>query len=140
MPIPTPGKFAMTIRGMAGVPTIATMKLSAPHRNIFITRRCVGSRMTIYITLGNLTRGAFEKSENLEERDRKAKQIIESLGGKLISLHYTFGRYDFVLMMDMPSKEIMVKFLAILGKYGTVRTETLETIPAEMIYKIGKEG
>ena len=95
--------------------------------------------MTIYITLGNLTRGAFEKSENLEERDRKAKQIIESLGGKLISLHYTFGRYDFVLMMDMPSKEIMVKFLAILGKYGTVRTETLETIPAEMIYRIGKE-
>jgi len=95
--------------------------------------------MTIYITLGNLTRGAFEKSDNLEERDRKAKQIIESLGGKLISLHYTFGRYDFVLMMDMPSKEIMVKFLAILGKYGTVRTETLETIPAEMIYRIGKE-
>jgi len=95
--------------------------------------------MTIYITLGNLTRGAFEKSDNLEERDRKAKQIIESLGGKLISLHYTFGRYDFVLMMDMPSKEIMVKFLAILGKYGTVRTETLETIPAEMIYKIGRE-
>jgi uncharacterized protein with GYD domain len=77
--------------------------------------------------------------DNLEERDRKAKQIIESLGGKLISLHYTFGRYDFVLMMDMPSKESMVKFLSILGKYGTVRTETLETIPAEMIYKIGKE-
>jgi uncharacterized protein with GYD domain len=95
--------------------------------------------MTIYISLGNLSRDAFGKMDNLEERDRKAKQIIESLGGKLISLHYTFGRYDFVLMMDMPSKESMVKFLSILGKYGTVRTETLETIPAEMIYKIGKE-
>ena len=95
--------------------------------------------MTIYITLGNLSRDAFEKLDKLQERDRKAKQIIESLGGKLISLHYTFGRYDFVLMMDMPSKEIMVKFLSILGKYGTVRTETLETIPAELIYKIGKE-
>ena len=95
--------------------------------------------MTIYITLGNLSRDAFEKLDKLQERDRKAKQIIESLGGKLISLHYTFGRYDFVLMMDMPSKEIMVKFLSILGKYGTVRTETLETIPAELIYRIGKE-
>jgi uncharacterized protein with GYD domain len=95
--------------------------------------------MTIYISLGNLSRDAFGKIHNLEERDRKAKQIIESLGGKLISLHYTFGRYDFVAMMDMPSKESVVKFLSILGKYGTVRTETLETIPAEMLYRIGKE-
>jgi uncharacterized protein with GYD domain len=95
--------------------------------------------MTIYISLGNMSRDAFAKMDNLEERDRKAKQIIESLGGKLISLHYTFGRYDFVLMMDMPSKESMVRFLTILGKYGTVRTETLETIPADMIYRIGKE-
>ena len=95
--------------------------------------------MTIYITLGNLSRGAFEKMGNLEERDRKAKKLIEDLGGKLISLHYTFGRYDFVLMMDMPSKESVVKFLSILGKYGTVRTETLETIPAEILYRIAKE-
>jgi uncharacterized protein with GYD domain len=95
--------------------------------------------MTIYISLGNLSRDAFQKLDNLEERDRKAKKLIEDLGGKLISLHYTFGRYDFVLMMDMPSKESLVKFLTILGKYGTVRTETLETIPAEMLYKIGKE-
>jgi uncharacterized protein with GYD domain len=95
--------------------------------------------MTIYILLGNLSRDAFEKFDNLEERDRKAKKLVEDLGGKMISLHYTFGRYDFVVMMDMPSKESVVKFLSILGKYGTVRTETLETIPAEMLYRIGKE-
>jgi len=95
--------------------------------------------MAIYITLGKLSRDAFEKMGSLEERDRKAKSLIESLGGKLVSLHYTFGRYDFVAMMDMPSKESVVKFLSILGKYGTVRTETLETIPAEMLYRIGKE-
>ena len=95
--------------------------------------------MTIYISLGNLSRDAFKELDNLEEGDRRAKKLIESLGGKLISLHYTFGRYDFVLMMDMPSKESLVKFLSILGKYGTVRTETLETIPAEILYKIGKE-
>ncbi len=95
--------------------------------------------MTIYISLGNLSHDAFDRIDDLEKRDRKAKEIIESLGGRLISLHYTFGRYDFVAMMDMPTKESLVKFLSILGKYGTVRTETLETIPAEMIYKIGKE-
>jgi uncharacterized protein with GYD domain len=95
--------------------------------------------MTIYITLGNLQHAAFEIFDSIEDRDKKAKQIVESLGGKIISLHYTFGRYDFVLIIDMPSKENMVKFLSILAKHGTVRTETLETVPADMFYKIAKE-
>ena len=81
--------------------------------------------MTIYVTLGNLKSTAFEKFDSIEERDQKAKKIIESLGGKMISLFYTFGRYDFVAIIDMPTKESVVKFLAIVAKFGTVQTETL---------------
>ena len=95
--------------------------------------------MAIYVMLGNLKSAAFEKFSSIEERDQKAKKVIESLGGKLISLYYTFGRYDFVVILDMPSKENMVKFLSIMAKFGTVRTQTLETIPADMFYKIAKE-
>jgi len=95
--------------------------------------------MALYVTLGNLKSTAFEKFDSLEERDRKAKKIIESLGGKMLSLFYTFGRYDFVVIIDIPSKESLVKFLAIVAKFGTVRTETLETISPDMLYKIAKE-
>jgi uncharacterized protein with GYD domain len=95
--------------------------------------------MTIYVMLGNLKSSAFEKFESIEERDKKARKVIESLGGKMISLFYTFGRYDFVVIMDMPTKESLVKFLAILAKFGTVRTETLETISPDIMYKIAKE-
>lgn len=95
--------------------------------------------MPVYVMLGNLTHAAFDELDSIEERDRKAAAIIESLGGKLISLYYTLGQYDFVVIMDMPSKEMLVKFLTIMGKFGTVRTETMETIPTAMLYKIGKE-
>jgi uncharacterized protein with GYD domain len=95
--------------------------------------------MTIYISLGNLKKEAFEDFGSIEERDRKAKQVIESLGGKILCMYYTFGRYDFVVVIDMPSKESVVKFLSIVAKYGTVRTETLEAIPADMMYTIAKE-
>jgi uncharacterized protein with GYD domain len=95
--------------------------------------------MTIYVSLGNLKSTAFEKFENIEDRDKKAKKVIESLGGKMISLFYTFGRYDFVAIVDMPSKESLVKFLAIIAKFGTVQTETLETISPNIMYKIAKE-
>lgn len=95
--------------------------------------------MTIYVMLGHLKSAAFAKFDNLEERDQKARKIVESLGGKMISLYYTFGRYDFVVILDMPTKESLVKFLAIVAKFGTVRTETLETIPADLLYTISKE-
>jgi len=95
--------------------------------------------MTIYVMLGNMKSDAFEKIDSIEERDKKLTKLMESLGGKFIALYYLFGRYDFVVIFDMPSKENMVKFLSILAKYGTVRTETLETIPSDMLYKISKE-
>jgi uncharacterized protein with GYD domain len=95
--------------------------------------------MTIYVMLGNLKSSAFEKFDSIEERDKKAKKVVESLGGKMISLFYTFGRYDFVVIIDMPTKESLVKFLAILAKFGTVRTETLETISPDIMYKIAQE-
>jgi uncharacterized protein with GYD domain len=95
--------------------------------------------MTIYVMLGNLKSSAFEKFDDIEERDKKAKKVIESLGGKMISLFYTFGRYDFVAIIDMPSKENMVKFISIVAKFGTVQTETLETVSPDVIYKIAKE-
>ncbi len=95
--------------------------------------------MTIYVMLGELKSTAFEKFDSMEKRDRKARKVVESLGGKILSLYYTFGRYDFVVILDMPSKESLVKFLAIVAKFGTVRTETLETIPADLMYKTAKE-
>jgi uncharacterized protein with GYD domain len=95
--------------------------------------------MTIYVMLGNLKSAAFAKFDSLEERDMKARKVVESLGGKMISLYYTLGRYDFVVILDMPSKESLVKFLAIVAKFGTVRTQTLETIPADLMYKLAKE-
>jgi uncharacterized protein with GYD domain len=95
--------------------------------------------MPVYIMLGNLTHAAFDELGSINERDEKAKKIIESLGGNLIALYYTLGQYDFVVIFDMPSKEMLVKFLTIMGKFGTVRTETMETIPSSMLYKIAKE-
>lgn len=95
--------------------------------------------MTIYVMLGNLTHDAFSKFGKIEDRDKKAAKVIKSLGGKIITLYYLLGRYDFIVILDLPDKEALVKFLAIVGKYGTVRTETLETIPADMLYKIAKD-
>lgn len=71
---------------------------------------------------------SFKKSGSIEDRDQKAKKIIESPGGKMLSLFYPRGWYDFVAVIDVPSRESQVKFLSIVAKFGTVRSETPETI------------
>lgn len=95
--------------------------------------------MALYVMLGNLKSEAFDRLESLEERDGKLKSLVESLGGTIVGLYYMIGRYDFVLIFDIPTKENLVKFLSIMGKHGTVRTETMETIPPDMLYTIAKE-
>ncbi len=95
--------------------------------------------MALYVMLGNLKGEAFDTIDGIEERDKKLSNLLESLGGRIVGLHYLIGRYDFVLIFDMEKKENLVKFLAILGKHGSVRSETLETIPADMFYRISKD-
>jgi len=95
--------------------------------------------MVLYVMLGNLKSEAFATLDGIEDRDRKLVTLMGSLGGKIVGLYYMIGRYDFVLIFDMPDKENLVKFLAILGKRGSVRTETLEVVPADQFYRISKE-
>jgi uncharacterized protein with GYD domain len=95
--------------------------------------------MPVYVMRGNLTHAAFDQLDTIGQRDKKAKEIIGSLGGKPFSLWYTLGQYDFIVIFELPSKEMLVKFLTIVGKFGTVRTGTLETIPREILYNIAKE-
>ncbi|HOT94313.1 MAG TPA: GYD domain-containing protein [Methanoregulaceae archaeon] len=95
--------------------------------------------MPLYVMLGNLKSEAFATIDGIEERDRRLANLMESLGGRIVGLYYMIGRYDFVLIFDMEKKEDLVRFLAILAKHGSVRTETLETIPADMFYRVSKQ-
>jgi uncharacterized protein with GYD domain len=121
----------MAVRPFAGA--------GSPVRKFYYPYADKESLMPTYVMLGNLTHAAFDNLDSIDARDRKAQEIIESLGGKLIAIYYTLGQYDFVVIFDMPTKEMLVKFLTIVGKFGTVRTETMETIPTEMLYTIAKE-
>lgn len=89
--------------------------------------------MPLFIILGKLTDKAIGKMKEAKQRDDKAEQIIQSAGGRLISHYYTFGRYDFVATVEMPSAEILASVILDIGKWGTVNTETMTAIlPADM--------
>jgi uncharacterized protein with GYD domain len=94
--------------------------------------------MPLFIVLGKLTDKAIEKMKDAKQRDEKAEQIIHAAGGKFIAHYYTFGRYDFVAIIELPSPEILAKVIIEIGQWGTVTTETMTAILPEQMYKMVK--
>ncbi len=95
--------------------------------------------MPIFVVLGKLTQTAIENAKMIEQRDLKGEQIFKDAGGKLLAHYYTLGRYDFVMIVDMPSTEALAKVRFQLGKWGTITTETMIALLPEQIYKVAKE-
>lgn len=95
--------------------------------------------MTVYVVLGKLTQEAIKNIKGMAERDLKGEQIIKAAGGKLLAHYYTFGRYDFVAIVELPSTEALAKILIELGKWGTITTETMSALLPDQIYKAARE-
>ena len=94
--------------------------------------------MPLFIVLGKLTDKAIEKMKEAKQRDEKAEQIIQSAGGTFIAHYYTFGRYDFVAILELPSAETLAKVIIQIGQWGTVTTETMTALLPEQMYKMVK--
>lgn len=94
--------------------------------------------MPQFIILGKLTDKAIQKMREAKERDEKTAQIIHSAGGRLISQYYTFGRYDFVAIVELPSSEILARVIIEIARCGAVSTETMTALLPEQMYEIAK--
>jgi uncharacterized protein with GYD domain len=95
--------------------------------------------MTLYVILGKLTYEAIKNVKGIAFRDLKGEQTIKAAGGMLLAHYYTFGRYDFVVIVDMPCTEALAKVLIEFGKWGTITTETMTALLPEQIYKMSEE-
>ena len=91
--------------------------------------------MPLYIVLGRLTHKAIANAKEIAARDTEGERIVQEAGGRLLAHYYTFGRYDFVAIVDAPSEEAMVRILISIGRWGTVSTETMTAMPPSLVYK-----
>jgi uncharacterized protein with GYD domain len=95
--------------------------------------------MMRFIVFGNFSQQGIQKVMNVTECSLEMKTLIESVGGQLIELHYTLGRYDFVAFIEAPDEKAMLKALMELAKFGAMRTETLVAVPAKETAELIKE-
>ncbi len=82
--------------------------------------------MGTYIGLINFTDQGIRNIKDSPNRAETARKAIQDLGGDMTGLYLTMGAYDFVVILEAPSDEVVAKFVLTLGALGNVRTTTLK--------------
>ena len=87
--------------------------------------------MATYIMLMKLTDQGRKDIKNAPQRIEQAAKTAEAMGGKMIGFYTTMGEYDYVVIGECPSDEVMMTFLLGLGSLGNVSTTTLKAFTKE---------
>jgi uncharacterized protein with GYD domain len=65
------------------------------------------------------------------ERVEEGERMIEALGGTLVGVYVTLGRYDVVEIFEAPDDDTAASIVLGLAKYGAEHTETLRAFTRE---------
>ncbi len=95
--------------------------------------------MPHYVILGNWTGQGVRNVKDSPKRVAAFKQAVQKAGGKWGGLYYTFGQYDFVFTIEVPSDETAMSLLLSLGSLGNARTTTLKAFPESEGFKVIKK-
>ncbi|MCW3975319.1 MAG: GYD domain-containing protein [Candidatus Bathyarchaeota archaeon] len=85
----------------------------------------------LFITLIRL-RKKFSKADM--ERVKNGLKESEKIGSKILSMYFTLGRYDCVIVSDCPDEKTHMKISMEFGDLAS--SETMVAIPAEEAEKL----
>jgi uncharacterized protein with GYD domain len=78
-----------------------------------------------FVVLGNWTEQGIKNVQEAPARIKTTRSMVEKAKGKM-QLFYTLGKYDFVMIIEVPRDEDIMAILLCLGSMGNVRTTTMK--------------
>jgi len=88
--------------------------------------------MGVWIRLSKLTDAGIsalrDNPQNLLERQT---EIVESEGGRFLSIYVTLGYFDIISLLEVPDDETLKRIETRLGENKYYVTQTLAAVPAE---------
>ncbi len=95
--------------------------------------------MPIFVVLSKYTAEGVQSVKKAPERFKAAQEIAKSVGAEIKSVYYTFGRYDFVSIIEAPTLAAALKGLFMFAAGGVQSTETLVGLSLEDAHKVISE-
>lgn len=90
--------------------------------------------MPIFMMFGKYSTEALRGIS--EERTKKAVQLIEQNGGKVISMYAVMGEHDLVLTLDLPDTDIAIATSVALNKLTGITFTTSPVVEVEQFDKL----
>ena len=92
--------------------------------------------MPTYISLVNWTGQGISNIKESPQRLDDFKKAIEAAGGKVKGFYLTMGRYDIVVIVELPTDEVAATLMLSAGSKGSIRTETMKAFPEDQYRSI----
>jgi uncharacterized protein with GYD domain len=92
--------------------------------------------MASYLVLGNYTQQGMQMIRAAPARIDTAREVMDKVGAKLVAWFFTLGRYDFVILVEAPSPDVIAKLMLAIGSHGNIRTETLQAFNQQEFHQI----
>jgi uncharacterized protein with GYD domain len=95
--------------------------------------------MPTYVTLIKLTQKGVENIKESPTRLDVAKELFKSMGSELKAFYLAMGRYDAVVIGEVPDDETATKLALTISSAGAIRTETLRVYTEDEYRKLISE-
>jgi uncharacterized protein with GYD domain len=92
--------------------------------------------MPHYVILWNWTDQGIRAVKDSPKRLASFRAELEKVGGKLVGEYYTMGKYDGVVIVQVPSDETIMSILLGDASKGNFRSMTLKAFPVSEADKI----
>ena len=95
--------------------------------------------MPIFVHLCKGTPEGFKTLKDLPGRWTDVKKRVQEAGGKILGAYALMGRYDYLLITDLPDVKAALSGVLKTAMKGTVTFETLGALPLDEFVKLVKE-
>src|SRR5262249_37610047 len=96
--------------------------------------------MALFITQGRFTREYVRGGvSNPEDREAVISRLCELAGGRLVSLYFTLGQYDFMVVSEMPDAQAVALLSLVAsgrgGIEGAVTSQAFTAAEAKTLFE-----
>jgi uncharacterized protein with GYD domain len=81
--------------------------------------------MAAYVTTGKWTDEGVHTVKDTVNRAQESKKLAESLGGRVIGIWWTLGKFDFIAITEFPDDETYSRFSLTSALGGHNRTTSM---------------
>ena len=95
--------------------------------------------MQTYVTLWKYTKDGLMDIKKTPRRFEFVKKVINSEGGKLLSIYGLIGEYDVISVMEMPDEKAAAATILKICSTGRITAQTMTALSVDEFLKIAKE-